>query len=291
MKVNYLSSNVLGILKNAPKYKKGDNWGWIYLATNSEFKKYELNIYKVGVTQNLYRRLVKDANSNKSDATIPGNYIPLIALRCDMCKNIEQDVHKELIEYQVDGRSKEWFDVPLEIILELFKKYSRYSTGSEIICLTDDENIQKIIIDLLNKQQENKNDEDVEYFVDRKTNRVYNKPLNYRRHKPFNFTDIGIKNGDIIMHNKFKVEFKVISDNKIKYLRGDIPMKAHNFDTNKAYSLTDADNILWGYDYNKHKAGPKVYMTKDGKTLSELWNSKRTDNAYNNYKLQEQELW
>lgn len=293
LKVSYLSPRVLEILKNAPKYKKGDNWGWLYAATNSVTKENKVDCNKVGVTQDLYRRLVEDANTNPCDATVFGNYIPLVALRCDMCRNVERDIHRELKEYRIDGRSKEWFNVSLEVILKLFEKYSRYSSGSEIVCLTDDENIQKLITDLLNKQQKDEDDEGVEYFVDRKTNRVYNKPKNYRRHKHFNFTDIGIKEGDTIMHYKFKVEFEVTSviNNTIKYLRGDIPMRAHNFDTNKVYSLTDADNLLWGYDYNKHKAGQKAYITKGGEFLSQLWNSKRTDKAYTQHKLQEQELW
>ena len=277
MKINdFLTKSEMGIIKSLPKYdSKKSNKGYVYMCTNSVLWKHNIMTFKVGCTNNLYKRLIEDPQKNENDASIPGYYIPLVALKCDMYKNIENAIHKKIgKENKEDGRSKEWFNVSPESIIDIFLEFSKYATGNEIISLTNNKNIQNYITCLLNKSYNNIESQQ-EFIVD-SHNRIVNKPIDYKKHVNFKFEDIGLKVGDRFRHKIFRqVVFSVQPNDKIKYEFG---LDEDIFE-DRPYTLSGADDILHGYDEFscKGRSGQKSYMTMDGIPFTYLWNRKRTE--------------
>ena len=62
-----LTDNELNILKSLPHYNEKSNWGYVYVCTNSIFLENDLDIVKIGYTQNPYKRLVVDPYTSKND--------------------------------------------------------------------------------------------------------------------------------------------------------------------------------------------------------------------------------
>lgn len=283
---DYLNEFEYQKINSLEKYNTNtSNQGYVYICINTYLQKFTDKAFKIGSTNDPYRRFITDICSAKSDASVPGDYKPILVLKCDMYKNIEDAIHKRLGKSNIPGRTKEWYEKTLEEIMVHFLEFSKYATGNEIIIMTDDKSLEKRIKRLLTKKKTNKITTIEEYIVD-KCNRVINKPVDYKRHAPFRFEDVGLKVGDKIKHKR-RTLLEICENNKVKFVSNSDKAQYGSGE----YSLTYVDNILCGFEKNVNKAGPKNFYTLDGRNIGKMWNVVRSGIANVYQEGEEATLW
>lgn len=282
---DYLNEFEYQKIKSLKKYSENTNMGYVYICVNTYLQKFTDKAFKIGSTNNPYRRFITDICNAKSDASIPGDYKPILVLKCDMYRNIEDAIHKRLGKSNIPGRTKEWYEKSLADVMEIFVEFTKYASGNEIIIMTDDKQIERRIKSLLPKNKTNNLTIIEECIVD-KNNRVINKPENYKRHNPFKFEDVGLKVGDKIKHKR-RTLLEICENNKVKFVCNSDKAK---YNTGE-YSLTYVDNILCGFEKNVNKAGPKNFYTLDGRNIGKMWNVVRSGIANVYQEGEDATLW
>ena len=272
-------------IKSLRKFSQNTNMGYVYICVNTYLQKFTDKAFKIGSTNDPTRRFITDICNSKADASIPGHYKPILVLKCDMYRNIEDAIHKRLGKSNIPGRTKEWYEKSLDDVMEVFVEFTKYATGNEIIIMTDDKQLERRIKSLLPKDKTNNLTVIDEYIVD-KNNRVINKPENYKRHMPFNFKDVGLKIGDKIKHKQL-TPLEICENNKVKFVYNSDKIKYGSGE----YSLTYVDNILCGFKKNINKAGPKNFYTPDGRNIGKMWNNVRSGIANIHQEGQDSTLW